>query len=201
MAGGLRPGQSVRRRLSDPGRPDARRSHPHPGGGRPPGRRLRRPADGGAGLRHPGRPGDGGPLRVPVGPVSLHSLPGGGGGQRAGRVLLAEQGRSQLLPQPCHPPPGGERQHGEPVRAQRRGGLAADASLFHPGRGPLRQDHRRRAGRVLLPVQLLALLADHVRLREVALRPGDEAVSAALPPPHRRAARPVGPEIHQIQPV
>ncbi len=37
-------------------------------------------------------------------------------------------------------------------------------------------------------LQLLALLADHVRLRKVAQRPGDEALHPALHPPHRRAA-------------
>ena len=50
-------------------------------------------------------------------------------------------------------------------------------------------------------LQLLALLADHVRLRDLALCPGDEAVSPAVHPPYRRPARLLGPEIYPVQPV
>ncbi len=69
------------------------------------------------------------------------------------------------------------------------------------GRGPVRQDHHRRVHRGVLPLHLLALLADHVRLRELALRPGDEALLPALHPPHRGTPRLQRPEVHPVQPV
>ena len=55
--------------------------------------------------------------------------------------------------------------------------------------------------RGILLLQLLAVLADHVRLRGLAQRPGDEAVYPAVHPPYRRPARLFRPEIHQVQPV
>ena len=47
----------------------------------------------------------------------------------------------------------------------------------------------------------LAVLAHHVRLRELAQRSGDEAVYPALYPSHRRSARLHCPALYQIQPV
>ena len=49
--------------------------------------------------------------------------------------------------------------------------------------------------------QLLALLADHVRLPALVQRSGNEAVSVPLCPSHRRSARFQRPALHQVQPV
>ena len=49
--------------------------------------------------------------------------------------------------------------------------------------------------------QLLAVLAHHVCLRELAQRSGDEALYPALYPSHRRSARLHRPALYQIQPV
>ena len=55
--------------------------------------------------------------------------------------------------------------------------------------GISRQDHRGRLWRRGVLIHLLAVLADHVRLRELAQRPGDEALLPALHPPHRGTPR------------
>ena len=164
MARGRRAGKPGRGRVPRPGRADGRQPHPHPGGFRPSRRSLRRAAETGRRVRHPGRQGDGEPLRVPVGPVPLRAVARSRGRERARRVLLAESRRPQLLEEPGHARAGRERRHEKPVRAERRGRARMDAAVLHARRSALRQDHRRRAQRGILSVELLAVLADDVRL-------------------------------------
>ncbi len=68
-------------------------------------------------------------------------------------------------------------------------------------RAALRQAHQRGPRQRLLRLQLLALLAHHVRLRRVAQRARDEALCATLHPRYPGPARLQRPQVHQIQPV
>ena len=83
-----------------------------------------------------------------------------------------------------------------------KGAMEIMKLFFTPGRGSCRT---RRSPTCfddeVLRLQLLALLADHVRLRELAQRPGDEALPQALYPPHRRPARLHRPPLYPLQPV
>ena len=107
-----------------------------------PRRGLRRHPGPHPGLRDPGRPGDGESLRVPVGPVSLHPIPGAPGEFCFGRILLAEQGGPQLFPVPGHGGSGKGRPYRREVHSERQGRPGDHEAFPHPGRGPVRQDHR-----------------------------------------------------------
>ncbi len=74
-------------------------------------------------------------------------------------------------------------------------------AVHDTGKGSGGQEDLRRSAGFVLEHQLLAVLADHVRLPALVQCAGDEAVSVPLCPPHRRTAGLQRPALHQIQPV
>ena len=76
--------------------------------------------------------------------------------------------------------------------------LALSQLFLHPGGAAGGQEDLRRSARELLGDQLLALLANDVRLPALVQRAGDEALPLPLCPPHRRSARLQRPALHEI---
>ena len=152
-------------------------------------------------LCHARRARDGQPLRGDVGPVPLHPVDRDRRRLRARRVLLAQQGRPQLFAVPRHQGPRAGCGTPRQIRAERQGLDGDHETVLHSGRGTVRQaDHRflRRRG---AEIQLLAVLAHHVRVRELAFRAGNETVHQTVHPPHRRSAGLQRVAVHPIQPV
>ncbi len=74
---------------------------------------------------------------------SVPSPPSKQRAQRSGRVLLAQQGRPELLPVPCNREPRSGRPHRRQVRHLRQGRHGDHEAVLHPERGPAGQeDHR-----------------------------------------------------------
>ena len=136
-----------------------------------------------------------------VGPVPLHPVDRDRRRLRARRVLLAQQGRPQLFAVPRHQGPRAGCGTPGQIRAERQGLDGDHETVLHSGRGTVRQaDHRflRRRG---AEIQLLAVLAHHVRVRELAFRAGNETVHQTVHPPHWRSAGLQRVAVHPIQPV
>ena len=124
-------GGAERGLLSGPRRADARQPHPHPREGPRCRRRLRRRQHSRRWLRDARRPRDGQPFRGHVGPSPLHPFDRGPQCHGARRILLAQQGRPQLLAVPSHREARPGRPHRRQVRPVGQGGDGDHAALLH----------------------------------------------------------------------
>ena len=137
------PRGALRGVLSRSRRPDAGQEHPHLRERQRARRRMRRPRHSGPRLRHARRPRNGQPLRGDVGPLPLHPLHRDPRCFRFGRVLLAQQGRPQLLALPRNEEPRARRGVRREVRSLGQGGHGDHGALLHARREALRSSHHR----------------------------------------------------------
>ena len=152
-------------------------------------------------LHHARRARDGQPLRGDVGPVPLHTLHRGREHEHPRLLLPAEQARPQLLLVPRDGQPGRRRRSRQHVRPVRQGVQGDHEPVLHSRRAARRQGHHRLLLRRRARFQLLAVLAHHVRIRELAQRARDEALHPTFRAPRRRPARLQRAALHPVQPV
>ena len=86
-------------------------------------------------------------------------------------------------------------------KLDRESAMALSKLFITPEKPAGGQEDLRGPARFLLGYQLLAVLADHVRLPALVQRSGNEALPLPVRPPHRRSARFQRPALHQVQPV
>ena len=116
-------------------------------------------------------------------------------------LLLAQQGGPELFEVPRHQGTWPQCAHRQQVQSLRQG-VHGDPQALPRLRGRARQqeDHRllrRRSAQF----EFLAVLAHHVRLRELGFRARDASLHPPVHPSHRWPARLLGIAVHAIQPV